>query len=155
MKIALGNDHAGLELKNKLFFYLNKNHNCKDFGTYTPESCDFPDYAREVCEAVSTKEYERGILVCSTGTGMTVAANKFKNIVATNIYSSSPESLEVIVHDRKHLDSNVLCLGAKYLEIAFSYSIINLWLRTEFEGNKPDGERFVRRMNKIKEIEKL
>ena len=152
MKIAIGSDHAGFELKKDIISYLKKlNLEVKDFGTFDTGSCDFPDYAKEVCEAVSNGGYERGILVCMTGTGMTVAANKFKGIIATNVYSPTKDSMDIIMHDREHLNSNVLCLGAKFLDIEFSKKIIDLWLAAEFKGN----ERFVRRLNKIKEIENL
>jgi ribose 5-phosphate isomerase B len=88
-----------------------------------------------------------------TGTGMTVASNKFKNIIATNIYSPNAESLVIIKHDREHLNSNVLCLGAKFLDIEFVKKIIDVWLTTDFKGNELGNERFNRRLNKIKEIE--
>jgi len=155
MKIAIGSDHAGLELKKEIIQYLKLNHKVKDFGTFDSKSCDFPDYSKKVCEVVSKGIYERGILVCLTGTGMTVASNKFRNIIATNIYSPTQESLEVIKHDREHLNSNVLCLGAKFLNIKFARKIINVWLLTDFKGNEDGNERFIRRLNKIKEIENL
>jgi ribose 5-phosphate isomerase B len=153
MKIAIGSDHVGIELKQKIFQYLKSKHDIKDFGTFSKESCDFPDFARKVCEAVSKGEYERGILICTTGTGMTIAANKFRKIIATSIYSPSAESLDVIKHDREHLNSNVLCLGARYLDIDFAKKIIDIWLSTDFKGNEVGDERFNRRLNKIKEIE--
>ncbi len=154
MKIAIGSDHAGFELKRNIVHYLKPKHDIKDFGTFNKESCDFPDFAKKVCEAVSKGKYERGILICLTGTGMTVASNKFRNIIATNIYSPTEESLDVIKHDREHLNSNVLCLSAKFLDIEFSKKVIDIWLKTDFEGNEPSGERFIRRLNKIREIEK-
>ena len=154
MKIAIGSDHVGFELKQKIIQYLKSKYEIKDFGTFSKESCDFPDYAKKVCETVSKGEYERGILICMTGTGMTVASNKFKNIIATNIYSPTDESMDVIKHDREHLDSNVLCLGAKFLNIEFAKKIVDIWLKTGFKGSKPGSERFNRRLNKIKEIEK-
>ena len=83
------------------------------------------------------------------GTGMAVASNKFKGIIATNIYSPSKESFDVIKHDREHLNSNVLCLGAKFLDIGFVKKVIDIWLKTGFKGKKPGCERFVRRLNKI------
>jgi len=153
MKIAIGSDHVGFELKKQVVQFLKLKHEVKDFGTYSSESCDFPDYAKKVCESVSTGKYDRGILICTTGTGMVIASNKFRNIIATSIYSPSEESLEVIKHDREHLDSNVLCFGAKFLDIEFVKKIINIWLTTDFKGNEPDSERFARRLNKIKEIE--
>jgi len=155
MKIAIGSDHAGFELKKEIIQYLKLNHNVKDFGTFDSKSCDFPDYAEKVCESVSKGEYERGILICTNGGGMTVISNKFRNIIATNIYSPHEESLYVIKHDREHINSNVLCLGAKFLNIEFVKKIIDIWLTTEFKGSEPDGERFIRRLNKIKEIENL
>lgn len=155
MKIAIGSDHAGLELKKKIIQHFNLSYEILDLGTFDKKSCDFPDYAKKVCESFSKGECERGILICMTGTGMTVASNKFRNIIATNIYSPTQESLEIIKHDRKHLNSNVLCLGAKFLNIEFAKKIIDIWLKTDFKGNEPGNERFARRLNKIKEIEKL
>jgi ribose 5-phosphate isomerase B len=155
MKMAIGSDHAGLELKKKIIQYLSLSHEILDLGTFDTKSCDFPDYAKKVCESVSKGECERGILICMTGTGMTVASNKFRNIIATNIYSPTQESLDIIKHDREHLNSNVLCLGAKFLDIEFAKKIINVWLTIDFKGNEPDSERFIRRLNKIKEIENL
>jgi ribose 5-phosphate isomerase B len=154
MKIAIASDHAGFGLKQEIIKYLKSNHDVKDFGTYSSESCDFPDYAKKVCESINRKENERGILICTTGNGMTAAANKFKNIIATNVYSQTKESLDVIAHDREHLDSNVLCLGAKFLDIDFVKKIIDIWIGTNFRGNEPENKRFARRLNKIKEIEK-
>jgi len=156
MKIAIGSDHRGFELKKSIIQFLKKlSYEVKDFGTYNSESCDFPDFAKKVCASVSKGKYERGILICLYGTGMTVASNKFKNIIATNIYFPSIESLDIIKHDRKHLNSNILCLGTKFLDIEFVKKIIDVWLTTDFKGNKPGCERFIRRINKIKEIEKL
>jgi ribose 5-phosphate isomerase B len=155
MKIAIGSDHAGFDLKQNIIQYLKKlKYEIKDFGTFNSESCDFPDYAKKVCKSISEGEYERGILVCLTGTGMTVASNKFKNIIATNIYSSTDASLEIIKHDREHLNSNVLCLSAKFLDIEFAKKVIDIWLKTDFKGSEPGGERFLRRLSKIKEMEK-
>ena len=152
MKIAIGSDHVGFELKKQIIHYLKSKYEVKDFGTYTSESCDFPDYAKKVCEMVSKGECERGILICTYGTGMAVASNKFRNIIATNIYSPTSESLEVIRHDREHLNSNVLCLGAKLLNIEFVKRIIDIWLSTDFKGNEVGSERFKRRLNKIKDM---
>ncbi len=155
MKIAIASDHAGFELKKSIIRFLKKlNYEVKDFGTYSSESCDFPDYAKKVCESVSKGEYERGILICLFGTGMVVVSNKFRNIIATNIYSPMEESLDIIKHDREHLNSNVLCLGTKFLDIEFVKKIINVWLATDFKGNESGCERFIRRIEKIKEIEK-
>lgn len=153
MKIAIASDHAGFELKQKIIEHLkNLKIKTKDFGTYNTESCDFPDYAKKVCEAVSEERYDRGILVCTTGTGMAVASNKFRDIISTNIYSPHEESLDIIKHDREHLDSNVLCLGAKFLDIKFTKKIIDVWLKTAFKGKEPGNERFARRLNKLKAV---
>jgi len=155
MKIVIGSDDVGFELKKKIIQYLKSSNEVLDVGTFDTKPCDFPDYAKKVCESVSRGEYERGILICTTGTGMTVVSNKFRGIIATNIYSPTRESIDIIKHDREHLNSNVLCLGAKFLGIDFAKKIINIWSTTNFKGNEPDSERFVRRLNKIKEIEKL
>jgi len=155
MKIAIASDHVGFEMKENIKPFLNElGHGVKDFGTFIKESCDFPDFAKKVCESVSKGDYERGILICTTGTGMATVANRFKNIIATNIYSPTKESLEVIKHDREHLNSNVLCLGARFLDIDFVKNVINAWLETNFKGNEPENERFSRRLKKIKELSK-
>ena len=149
MKIAIGCDHAAFKFKEQVKDFL-KDHEIIDVGTNNEESCDFPDFAKEVADRVSREECERGILICTTGTGMCVAANKFPGVIASDFYSNTEESLWIIKHDREHLNSNVLCLSAKFLNMETTKKIIDLFLSTEFQT----GERLIRRFNKVKEIEK-
>jgi ribose 5-phosphate isomerase B len=141
MKIAIGADHAGFKLKEILNNYLKrKKIEFKDFGTYSKESVDYPDYVYPVAEAVAKGEFERGIVICGSGVGACIVANKVKGIRA------------VLAHDtytakqsREHGDANVLCLAGKKLTKAKATKIVDLWLKTEFSGE----ERHLRRIRKI------
>jgi ribose 5-phosphate isomerase B len=146
MKIALGADHAGFELKEKIEKYLiAKGITVDDRGTNSSESVDYPDYARVVAEEVANKRADRGILVCGTGIGMSIAANKVPGIRAANAHNQS--EAQII---REHNDSNVLTLGGRVLEETTAFAIIDLWLSTPFAGG-----RHARRVEKIGEIEKV
>ncbi|MFQ5957174.1 MAG: ribose 5-phosphate isomerase B [Candidatus Brocadiales bacterium] len=146
MKIALASDHRGYEFKNKLCHLLSEHgYSVADYGTDdSAKSVDYPDYASRAARAVSRKECERGILVCGTGIGMSLAANKVKGIraiVAHDIYSTEMS--------RRHNDSNVLCIGADLLAPGpMAMKIIQVWLETPFEG-----ERHARRVEKITDLE--
>jgi ribose 5-phosphate isomerase B len=146
MKIALGADHAGFELKEKIEKYLiAKGITVDDRGTNSSESVDYPDYARLVAEEVANKRADRGILLCGTGIGMSIAANKVPGIRAANAHNES-EALII----REHNDSNVLTLGGRVLDDKTAFKIIDLWLSTPFAGG-----RHARRVEKIGEIEKV
>jgi len=146
MKIALGADHAGFELKEKIEKYLiAKGITVDDRGTNSSESVDYPDYARVVAEEVANKRADRGILVCGTGIGMSIAANKVPGIRAANAHNES--EAQII---REHNDSNVLTLGGRVLDDKTAFKIIDLWLSTPFAGG-----RHARRVEKIGEIEKV
>ena len=107
MRIAIGGDHRGLELKQSIIELINATeHDCEDLGSYTTESVDYPDIAREVAEAVARGDYERGILICDTGIGMSIAANKFRGIRAALCHDGFSAS-----RARQHNDANILCLG--------------------------------------------
>jgi len=149
MKIAIGCDHIGFKLKEEVKGYL-KNHKLIDVGTDSDKSCDFSDFASKVAELVSKGECERGILICTTGTGMAAAANKFPEIIATNFYDKTEETLWVVKHDREHLNNNVLCMSGKFLDIEFAKKIIDIFLNTE----PLKEERYLRRFNKVREIER-
>ncbi|MFA6548694.1 MAG: ribose 5-phosphate isomerase B [Candidatus Margulisiibacteriota bacterium] len=141
MQIALGSDHAGYKLKEIVKAYLKrKKIEFKDFGTDSEASVDYPDYARPVAEAVARGDFERGILICGSGVGVTITANKVKGIRAVNAYDtySSKQS-------REHGDCNVLCLAGRKLTRAKATKIVDVWLKTEFSG----GERHLRRIKKI------
>ena len=141
MKIALGSDHAGYKLKEIIKAFLKrKKIEFKDFGTDSEASVDYPDYARPVAEAVARGEFERGILVCGSGVGVTIAANKVRGIRAVNAYDTYSAK-----QSREHGDCNVLCLAGRKLTRAKATKIVDVWLKAEFSG----GERHLRRIRKI------
>lgn len=146
MKIAVASDHRGYEFKMMLCQMLSQhNHTVVDYGTDSAsESVDYPDFASKVARAVSRKECDRGILVCGSGIGMSLAANKINGVravVAHDLYSAEMS--------RRHNDSNVLCLGADLIApAAMATKIVQVWLKTEFEG-----ERHARRVQKITDLE--
>lgn len=145
MKIAIGADHAGYRLKDELLDFIKSlGHEVKDFGAFGPESVDYPDYATQVCEQVVSGDADKGILICGTGIGMTIAANKIPGIRCA------------LVHDlfsakatREHNDSNVLSMGERVIGPGVAQEIIRTWLETEFS----EGERHKNRVNKVKLLE--
>jgi ribose 5-phosphate isomerase B len=144
MKIALGADHAGFELKEKIKQHLlNKGIAVDDRGTDSADSVDYPDYARVVGEEVAGKQADRGILVCGTGIGMSMGANKVPGIRAAKVNSESEAQLS-----REHNDANILALGARVLDEATALRIVDRWLETPFLGG-----RHQRRVDKIMAIE--
>ena len=144
--IAIGSDHAGYELKEKIKEYLNDNDiNYIDFGTNSIDSCDYPDFAERVSMYVSKNENSQGILVCGSGIGVSIVANKTKNVRAALCYSSECAELS-----RKHNNANVLCLGARFIDFEIAKEIIESFLNTDFEGG-----RHLNRVNKIKAIESV
>ncbi len=142
MRIAIGCDHRGLKLKQTVMKLLAAaGHSYQDFGCYTEESVDYPDIALKVAKAVANGEFDRGILICSTGIGMCIAANKVRGIRAALAYDAFAAERAC-----QHNDANILCLGAeKPKEIP---EIINAFLTCKFEGG-----RHQRRIDKIKEME--
>jgi ribose 5-phosphate isomerase B len=145
MKIALGADHAGFELKEKIKQHLTqKGITVDDRGTNSPESVDYPDYARLVGEQVAGKWADWGILVCGAGIGMSIAANKIPGIRAANAHSEIEAQLS-----REHNNANVLALGGRLLDENTAMKIVDRWLSTEFAGG-----RHRRRVEKINEIER-
>ena len=142
---AIGSDHGGYKLKEEIKKYLEEiGIEYKDFGTYSLERTDYPIYAKKVAEAVSNKECEKGILVCRSGHGMAVVANKFKNVRAANL-SSEEEARFAKADD----DINILTIGGDYVETDEAIRIIRTWIATEFKGG-----RYEERIEMIKEIEK-
>ncbi|MFA4889912.1 MAG: ribose 5-phosphate isomerase B [Candidatus Omnitrophota bacterium] len=143
--IAIASDHAGFKLKEKLKLYLLKKYFLvKDFGTRSPERCDYPDFAAKLAEAVAKKKFSRGILICKSGIGNSIVANKFAGVRAALCYNPKAARLS-----REHNDSNVLVLGQAFVSFSAAKNILNLWLKTNFAGG-----RHQRRLNKIKKIEK-
>lgn len=144
MKIAIGNDHAGLEAKEEIKKLLIENgYDVIDYGTNSPESCDYPIFAEKVGNAVGKHEADFGILICGSGIGMSIAANKCKNVRAA--LCTSVWMAEVT---RTHNDSNVLCMGARVNTIDELKAMASIWLKTEFEGG-----RHQRRVQLISDIE--
>ncbi len=141
MRIAIGADHGGYEYKNQIIEMLKNNgYTVKDFGTDSAESCDYPEFAKRVAAAVASKEFDRGILICGTGIGMSIAANKQKGIRAalcSDLFSAKAT--------REHNDSNILCLGARVIDIGLAIQITEVWLNTPFSNE----ERHLRRIGMI------
>jgi ribose 5-phosphate isomerase B len=145
MKIALASDHRGYEFKNKIAaFLLGLGHETIDCGTSDGEnSVDYPDFGLQAAKAVSTGDSERAILVCGTGLGMSLVANKVKGVRATVCHD-----LHTVEMSRRHNDSNVLCLGADVIDQNLLEKKIKLWMETPFEGG-----RHARRVDKIMDVE--
>jgi ribose 5-phosphate isomerase B len=144
MKVALGSDHGGFELKEAIKKVLDEmNIQYNDFGTEENISCDYSDYAIQVSEAVAKKDYDRGILVCGTGIGMSIAANKVRGVRAALVSDMFTAKVT-----REHNDSNVLCLGGRTVGPQIALEIVRIWLKTEFEGG-----RHQRRIDKFAEYE--
>ena len=144
MKIALGCDHGALALKNKLVSHLEaKGYEVCDFGTYTLESCDYPIYAAAAARAVAAGECDRGIVLCTTGIGVSIAANKIKGIRCAHC----ADSLEAEM-TRRHNDANMMAIGAGFTGKNMAERMVEVFLNTEFEGGRHE-----RRVNKIMELE--
>lgn len=132
LKIAIGSDHGGFEYKNKIVDYLKaKGYSVEDVGTYSTDSCDYPLIAKDVAQKVASKEFDRGILVCGTGIGMSIVANKFKGIRAS--VCGDKFSAQAT---RAHNDSNILCMGQRVIPFDLALEITDIWLNTEFEGGR-------------------
>ena len=143
MRIAVGCDHRGLRLKQFIINLLNEaGHSYEDFGCYSADSVDYPDIARSVAEAVARADFESGILVCSTGIGMSITANKVKGVRAALCYD-----VFCAHRARQHNDANILCLGAGQEQDTVR-QIVEAFLTSEFEGG-----RHLRRLNKIRDME--
>ncbi|MBQ6369294.1 MAG: ribose 5-phosphate isomerase B [Parasporobacterium sp.] len=141
--IAVGCDHAGYELKNELIRHLkDRGFEVEDLGTYSTDSCDYPDYAKKVCEEVVSGRAEKGLLVCGTGIGMSIAANKVRGIraaVLTDEFSAQAT--------REHNDANVLCLGARVLDTERAVKLLDIFLDTPFS----EGANHIRRISKLED----
>ena len=143
--IALGNDHGGYKLKEEIKKYLDEvGIEYKDFGSFSEERTDYPIYARKVAEAVSKNECEKGILICRSGHGMTIVANKFKYIRAANIQSEE-EARRAKADD----NVNIIALSGDNMEINEAVRVIRTWLATEFKGGK-----YQERIEMVEELEK-
>ncbi len=143
--IAIGCDHGGYKLKEEVKKYLDElGIEYKDFGTYSEERTDYPIYAKEVAKAVSNKECDKGILICRSGHGMVITANKFKGVRAANI-----ENTDEARFAKADDNVNVIALGGDYVTVNVAVNIIRNWLATEFKGG-----RYQERIDMVEEIEK-
>jgi ribose 5-phosphate isomerase B len=139
-KIAIGADHAGFELKEKLKEWLQQNSfEIKDFGTYSAESSDYPDFAHPVADAVEKKQFDLGLLVCGSANGVAITANKHQGIRAAICWNEELATLA-----RQHNDANILCLGARFTEPELAKKILDRFLTASFEGGRH--ERRVKKM---------
>ena len=142
--IAIGSDHGGFELKQEIMRHLDElGLEYRDYGTYTPESCDYPIYGEAVARAVAGGEADRGILICGTGIGISIAANKVKGIRAANCGDCFSAEFT-----RRHNDANILALGARVVGPGLALKIVDVFLTTDFEGG-----RHARRVAMIGDIE--
>jgi len=145
MRIALGCDHRGFKLKQAVMEFLQQSgYSYRDFGCYSTESVDYPDFAQKVGNAVASGEFDHGILICDTGIGMCIAANKIKGIRAALCHDTFTAK-----RARLHNDANILCLGGENIEVNEAREIVKTYLSTTFEGG-----RHVPRLNKIKKLER-
>ncbi len=144
MRVAIASDHGGYKLKGEIIGFLQKeNIECKDLGTYSEKSVDYPDFALPVAEAVRSGEYTRGIIICGTGIGVSIAANKVPGIRAALCHDAFSARAS-----REHNDANVLTMGERVLGVGPALEIVKIWLETEFQGG-----RHSRRLDKITRIE--
>lgn len=144
MKIGIGNDHSALELKEEIIRFLEeKGHEVVDYGTDSADSCDYPIYGEIVGRAVACAEVEQGILICGTGLGISLAANKVKGVRAA--VCSEPFTAKMA---RVHNDCNILAFGSRVVGVELAKMIVETWLASEFEGG-----RHQRRVDLIKTIE--
>ncbi len=141
INVAIGSDHAGFELKEFILNNLGETINFEDFGTDSKESCDFPDYAERVSEFIVNNSNYKGVLICGTGVGMSIAANKFEGIRAANV-----TDIATAVQCVEHNDANILCLGANNVSQDLSIEIINNFLSSALI----EEEKYIQRINKIK-----
>jgi len=144
MRIALGCDHRGFKLKQAVMEFLQQSgYSYQDFGCYSTESVDYPDFAQKVGNAVASGEFDHGILICDTGIGMCIAANKIKGIRAALCHDTFAAE-----RARLHNDANILCLRGENIEVYEALEIVKSYLSTTFEGG-----RHIPRLNKIKVLE--
>ena len=147
MKIAMACAHGAVELKNKLKAHLQeKGMEVVDFGTHTTDSCDYPDYIAPAAQAVASGECERGIVLCTTGIGVSIVANKIKGIRCALLSDTMTARLT-----REHNDTNMMALGAGVTGPMLAQEIVDVWLATEFSHS----ERHQRRIDKVMALEKL
>jgi len=143
-KIVIGSDHAGFNLKNKLAKWLEeKGYTVKDVGTHSLGSVDYPDFAKAVAKEVSNGNFEKGIVVCGSGIGVAISANKVKRIRAANCHDVISARLS-----REHNNTNIITFGERFIAPEYAEEILQVWLNTEFQSG-----RHQKRVDKISEIE--
>ena len=144
MRVAIGCDHRGLKIKQAIMEFLpGLNHSYHDFGCYNADPVDYPDIARKVAESVASGDFDQGILICSTGIGMSIAANKMKSVRAALCHDTFTAQ-----RARQHNDANILCLGGENIEVNAALEVVKTYLSTDFEGG-----RHILRLNKVKALE--
>lgn len=144
-KIVIGSDHAGLSLKTKVIEHLRgRSIEVCDVGTYTDESCNYPDYASALCKKIQSGEYERGILICGTGIGMSMAANKHKGILAACCSDTFSARMT-----RLHNNANVLCFGERVVGAGLACDLVDIFIDTEYLGGRHEA-----RVQMLYDIEK-
>ena len=146
MKISIGCDHGALDLKNKVVAHLrDAGHEVTDFGTHTLDSCDYPDFAAAAAQAVADGRCDRGIVLCTTGIGVSIAANKVKGIRCALLSDTKSAQLT-----REHNDTNMMAMGAGIISEELALEIVDIWVKTEFSGS----DRHARRIAKVMALEK-
>lgn len=139
-KVAIGSDHAGYELKQYIIDNFDETIFFNDFGTNNTESCDYPDYADKVCNFILKNDDYRGVLICGSGVGMSIAANKIQGIRASNV-----TNIETAIQSVEHNNVNILCLGSNNLDNTKAIDLISSFLSASFT----EEERYLRRINKL------
>jgi ribose 5-phosphate isomerase B len=143
MRIAIGADHGGFLLKQRLIKFLGSNgHVVVDMGTHDANPCDYPVYAAKVAKAVASRQFKRGILICKSGIGMSIAANKIPGIRAALCWDKKGAE-----SSRLHNDANIICLAAKKITFDLAKKMVEIWLETKFEG--------ARHARRVKQMERL
>ena len=140
--ITIGSDHGGFELKEHLFNYISSKYteiDINDSGTYNTESVDYPDIAENVCQKVLNKEFETGILICGTGIGISIKANRYKGIRAALIYDEFTAKM-----CKEHNNANVICLGGRTTNFTTAKQLVDIWI-----GSKFSGDRHLKRIEKL------
>lgn len=131
MRLAIGSDHAGFEYKEKLRKQLEGRYEVKDFGTFSRDSADYPDFAHPVSEAVENKAFDLGILVCGSANGVAITANKHRGIRAAICWNE-----ELALLARKHNNANIVCIPARFIDFSMAENIVDKFITTDFEGGR-------------------
>ncbi len=131
LKIPIASDHAGYELKNKLIGEFNKNYQLTDMGTFSSESVDYPDYAKKLANEIDSFKYDKGILICGSGLGMSMVANRFSNVRAALCLNAQMAMLS-----RQHKNANILVLGSRLISFEEAIKCLIVFLETEYEGGR-------------------